>query len=513
MELIEIFNTFCRYVDKEIFSEENIGSYVAFVIDQAFIKQFCHTYSISEYELMSSVKACIFQRDILSIKGILAIQLYAASKRAYSDGITARDYRDRLAQVLNWDIKEVQKWFQDYQEQSWELLYQWCDSHFYYITKCERKKNTGKYVQYPVKQALCVFTDEDLKYIAAAFVDKNLQPGEDIQEKDFWRLLNNNITSYIGTNHGKDVITKSISEKDYKTQIFNFYLRWDGKFKIKNNQHIQAIDTDICKYYLYIRKGYKQIEVRTNNLTLIHAISLADLSSIALKKYYNFKRDGVIVFKKDDIYEDTWQETRYIDSGNEGIAVCLKGTWYCSLLRRHDNILFENQKVIIYRVIESLSTKDFFTQKRDYSLEGGLKIGRNIYLRNAGPVLRLERLSHVWIDSKLIKEKKLIYSFYNLSPGMHTIKLPHFKKIDIEIVIPKLKCHFWNNDYNKWYYNKKNVIWESGKYEHGNVGLDFSSIVPTDVNSSEGILERWAKYLLVGRYNNNETNIGIKIIR
>lgn len=311
MELIEIFNTFCRYVDKEIFSEENIGSYVAFVIDQAFIKQFCRTYSISEYELMSSVKACIFQRDILSIKGIIAIQLYAASKRAYSDGITARDYRDRLAQVLNWDIKEVQKWFQDYQEQSWELLYQWCDSHFYYITKCERKKNTGKYVQYPVKQALCVFTDEDLKYIAAAFVDKNLQPGEDIQEKDFWRLLNNNITSYIGTNHGKDVITKSISEKDYKTQIFNFYLRWDGKFKIKNNQHIQAIDTDICKYYLYIRKSYKQIEVRTNNLTLIHAISLADLSSIALKKYYNFKRDGVIVFKKDDIYEDTWQETRY----------------------------------------------------------------------------------------------------------------------------------------------------------------------------------------------------------
>lgn len=128
MELIEIFNTFCRYVDKEIFSEENIGSYVAFVIDQAFIKQFCRTYSISEYELMSSVKACIFQRDILSIKGIIAIQLYAASKRAYSDGITARDYRDRLAQVLNWDIKEVQKWFQDYQEQSWELLYQWCDS-------------------------------------------------------------------------------------------------------------------------------------------------------------------------------------------------------------------------------------------------------------------------------------------------------------------------------------------------------------------------------------------------
>ena len=119
----------------------------------------------------------------------LAVQLYAASKRANSDGVTEKNYRERLSQVLDWDINDLQSWMKDYQESSWESLYKWCDSHFFYITKCERKSYAGKYVQYPVKQALHVFTDEDLKYIAACFVDRNLQPGEDIQERDFMKIV------------------------------------------------------------------------------------------------------------------------------------------------------------------------------------------------------------------------------------------------------------------------------------------------------------------------------------
>ena len=222
----EIFNKFCKHVDETIFSEENVGSYVAFVVDQSFVVDFCNVHSIKEIDLMKSVRCSLYRRDLLSIKGILAIQLYAASKRANSDGVTEKNYRERLSQVLDWDINDLQSWMKEYQENSWESLYRWCDSHFFYITKCERKEYAGKYVQYPVKQALRVFTDEDLKYIAACFVDNNLQPGEDIQERDFKRLIGHfSLRSYIVTNHGRAVVENSISSDDYRAQIFNFYLR------------------------------------------------------------------------------------------------------------------------------------------------------------------------------------------------------------------------------------------------------------------------------------------------
>ena len=74
-------------------------------------------------------------------------------------------------------------------------------------------------------QSLCVFTEEDLKYIASAFVDSNLQPDEDISENDFWRIIGRSIiTLYFRTNHSQVVQENSRTEDDYFRQIFNYYL-------------------------------------------------------------------------------------------------------------------------------------------------------------------------------------------------------------------------------------------------------------------------------------------------
>ena len=187
----DIFRTFCKFVDERIFPEENAGTYVAFVIDQSFIDEFCKIYTVKESFLMDAVRESLYsyKRDILFVKGMLAIQLYAASKRANDGYITEKNYRDRLSQVLDWDINDLQFWMQEYQEDIWKTLYDWCDNHYFQITKCQRKTGTGRYVQYPVNQALRVFTDEDLKYIATCFIRNNLSPGEDIQKRDFKKLI------------------------------------------------------------------------------------------------------------------------------------------------------------------------------------------------------------------------------------------------------------------------------------------------------------------------------------
>ena len=52
----DIFRTFCRYVDEHIFSKENMGSYVAFIIDQYFIDEFCKNHHTTENELVQSVR-------------------------------------------------------------------------------------------------------------------------------------------------------------------------------------------------------------------------------------------------------------------------------------------------------------------------------------------------------------------------------------------------------------------------------------------------------------------------
>ncbi len=155
-----IFHRFCLYVDKTIFSKRNIGGTIAFIVDQAFIDEFCKIEEISEEYLLRDVRCRLYSTDRghLHIKGILAIQLFAASKREDSGGITETNYRDRLSQVLNWDINDLQSWMNEFQEYYWNSLYRWCNDNGFKIAKCRPKTGAGRFVQYPVQQANRVFT-------------------------------------------------------------------------------------------------------------------------------------------------------------------------------------------------------------------------------------------------------------------------------------------------------------------------------------------------------------------
>jgi len=99
-----IFIKFCNYVDENIFPKENLGETVAFIIDRKFIDDFCKKEGISEQQLFNAVKQKLHKSayyDALQVKGILAIQIYAATKREDSGGITEKNYRDRLSQILD----------------------------------------------------------------------------------------------------------------------------------------------------------------------------------------------------------------------------------------------------------------------------------------------------------------------------------------------------------------------------------------------------------------------------
>ena len=122
-----LFIKFCKYVDESIFPKENRGESVAFIVDQAFIDDFCKKHSVSEDALLKDVKINLNRTskdNHLHVKGILAIQLYAATKREDSEEISASNYRKRLCQILNLDIdQDLKPWMETNQDDFWAAFY------------------------------------------------------------------------------------------------------------------------------------------------------------------------------------------------------------------------------------------------------------------------------------------------------------------------------------------------------------------------------------------------------
>ena len=524
MSSIQLFSKFCQFIDERIFSEDNIGSSVAFVVDKALINEFCKRNGVDEHELMHAVRynLYLYSRNITHIKGILAIQLYAASKRANSGGITVKNYRDRLSQVLlDWDMNDLQRWMEDHQELYWETFYDWCDSHFFFVAKCKRKTGAGRYVQYPIMQSQCVFTEEDLKYIACAFVDYDLLPGEDISETDFWRVLDRySLISYFKTRHSHEVRDNSRSDEDFKRQIFNYYLRWDGEYKLGYNSAVKRQTAKEADEFIYLTDDFSKLQFRNSNLKLTKEIDVSKLTYSHISRLFSFKHKGLILFKKDDIYDNYWQECRYLDENDEedikeeGIALVFTNQCNHRIIYKSELLIKRYANISIYRVKYSYSTSDLYAEKRFYSLEGGLKIGRNSYLLGAGPSLVVTRKSRFWIDGKPNDASKdETFDLSGLDTGTHSIRFPNYKRIEFEIVRHDALHPQWLDSYNKWNIDLEGSLWESVNIDNGIVGLDYTSI-PQNIQSGlkGSVLNRWGMMHVFGTIQQNETNNVIKVL-
>lgn len=526
MNTSELFSIFCKFIDERIFSEDNIGSSVAFVVDKALINEFCRKNSIDEHDLMYAVKRNLYSysRKISHIKGILAIQLYAASKRANSGGITVKNYRDRLSQVLlDWDMNDLQRWMEDHQEYYWETFYDWCDSHFFFVAKCKRKTGAGRYVQYPLMQSQCVFTEEDLKYIACAFVDYDLQPGEDLTETDFWRIIDRyHLISYFKTRHSHEVRYNSRSEDDYKRQIFNYYLRWDGEYKLGYNSSVKKQTTKDADEFIYLSEDYSRLQFRNSNLKLIKELDVSKLTYTEMSRLFSFKHKGLILFKKDDIYDNYWQECRYLEEneddedyiGEEGVALVFTNQCKHRITYRSELLLKKYANIAIYRVKHSYTTSDLYTTKRFYSLEGGLKIGRFSYLLGASPSLVITKKCRFWVDGEpMDSSSEETYDLSDLETGSHSIRFPNYKRIEFEIVRNDALTPQWLDNYNKWTIEIGGALWESMNSDIGIVGLDYTAI-PQNFKSEIkwSVLQRWGMMHVFGTIQHNETNNVIKVL-
>lgn len=502
MDNDNIFTLFCKYVDETIFSDEKKGEVVAFIVDQTYINDFCKVYHTSEPELLQNARRYIYQvtHSLLSARGIIALQVYAATKRANSDGITERNYNDRLVDLLFVDLSDLQRWYSNYQDDMWRMFYDWCDSNNFQVSrKCYPFAGLGRYVQYPLQEARRVFTTEALLNFARAFVDNKLTPEDDFSYNTFWELITwRELSGYVDSENARRIYIDREYRNDAKQQIYNFFLRWDGEYRIANySEKKRKVVSD--GNVLYLSQDLECVEIRNATGNLVATYPIVSLKYGMLTNGYNhlaIRNQGVFLFRFDKDYQ-IWEETRFVESGEEGVAMVFPDSTPLAYGFRNCELLLQCPRVKLYRITEDTAPEFCFTERRTCYMEGGLKVGRNMYLVGGAPFLIRENMEPVRVDKEPIDNSDERTSLNYLKAGTHVVSIPGRKSIRFELVEPGVENVEWNSKFAQWSINKKNILWQSSR--EGTVsGMDLSNICMAKcTNESETSISRqWAECFL-----------------
>lgn len=512
----DIFNQFCKYVDEIIFSEENKGEVVAFIVDQTFINDFCKEYHASEKELLYSARRTLYRvtREPLYTRGVIALQVYAATKRANSDGFTENNYNDRLVDLLFIDYAELERWYSDYQDEMWQTFYNWCHANDFKVSKelTPKPYQKGRYVQYPLQEALRVFTTEALLNFARAFVDHGLTPEEDVSYKTFWEIITwSALDGYIDSKNARRIYENPSFIEDAMQQIYNFFLRWDGYYRAANyseaKKHVVSQGNDI-----FLTQDYENLEIRNDSGRLIQGFSIASLQykTLTNRDYHvPIRRKGIFIFQWDPVYQ-IWQETLCIEEGNEGVALVFPSNATSPFRFYNCKTLVLCPQLRVYQLSKETAPDFCYTEKKTCYLEGGLKISRSQYLLGAAPFLVREKREAVRIDKELPRSKDTKLNLNYLGDGSHTVSVPGRKPIRFELINPTLMNPEWSGAFSQWNIQKKEAIWRTEPINDGVSGMNFSTICQSEIEGEDSPSKAWAK--IYGGQNPQSNNIVIRTL-
>lgn len=515
-----IFTQFCKYVDETIFSDEKKGEVVAFIVDQTYINDFCNAHHIKEQELLNRARAYLHRVifDTLYVRGMIAIQVYAATKRANSDGITEKNYNNRLVELLFYDINELQRWYAQYQDELWRRFYSWCDLNDFRISrKCYPTSGPGCYRQYPLQEARRVFTTEALLNFARVFVDNGLTPEDDFSYNAFWEIISKReLETSVDSANAKRIFNNDECWDDAKQQVYNFFLRWDGEYRVaKYSEKKEKVSSR--GNTLYLSQDLDYVDIRDVNNKIVATYPIFSLRYQALTNSANHivaSKKGVFLFKLDKDYQ-VWEGTRFVESGEEGIAMVFPESPIAYGFRNCE-LLLQCPKVKLYKITEETAPEFCFTERKTCYLMGGLKVGRNQYFVGGAPFLVREELEQVRVDKEPIRGDDIRINLSYLAAGTHTISIPGRKSIKFELVEPEVGMMEWNIKFAKWDIAKKEGHWYSSRIEEGVSGMDFTAICQSKYmqRAEESTLKAWAE-IYAGRdvQSHNKVVRTIKNIR
>lgn len=187
------------------------------------------------------------------------------------------------------------------------------------------------------------------------------------------------------------------------------------------------------------------LEFRTKDMVLQEPrLDINKLTYDTIKNEYTFRRkyNSVILFKQDDVYDNYWQETRYLTPGSIGRALIFKER--SSLFFIPQDILKQSKSIIIVEIREDNDPFDCYSEEKPFSVVGGLKIGRDTYLLGAGPNISVSKNVPFWINGEKYQG---IGEYPITEKGKNIVKFRDYHSIEINEPTLKskacLKCLYF----------------------------------------------------------------------
>ena len=195
---------------------------------------------------------------------------------------------------------------------------------------------------------------------------------------------------------------------------------------------------------------------------------------------------------------DLWEEVRFLEEGEEGLAVVFREASYLAYAFSNCEVLLRTPGLKICRLTPKSGPAICYTEKRKCYLEGGLKVGREQFLLGAAPFLIREVPIAVRIDHEPLSDESGRYSLNSLGVGSHIISVPGQKSIRFELLSPASILPEWRASFMTWEVNRSSSRWKFSKNNEGISGMNLSSICLDTMLGADDVpaLQAWCRLYL-----------------
>lgn len=462
-----IYEKFNAFIKEKYFA--NIGSHVVLSVDKQVIEEFCQDNSLLEQQLIDEFRQLFSDNWELALEpenffGLIAIQIYVAHSMNKEEGYSKDMYNPRLSDFLKKEVNQtfyIELLYERYQDQIWLELKTWCIEMGYFMEIPNEGKYKGRYIQYPLSQAL--LNQDDLNRLPILFVKNDIRPINRSGFDEFSKVIKELDSKHkdILTPHYFRVKERLLNYHDRELldllyrQIFEYYCNWMGEIpefelkqfsgslnqqKLLSSKHVLTFEEPYFEIFDYFRDNLiEKIDIHTRELFQ------------RIKKHYHLSHPDYIFFIKDD-YGD-WVETKYLEAGLKNLIILKRDLREEFLFKKIDSnyelTMFNYIKIIEieipkdYEPVDSLK-KYLRERKKPFTIENGLKLDRKTWMYQAGPDIKFEKVIEVWIINseaknnieKIHLNESMTISLRDYSSGKYVLVFPDYGRITIEIKSP-----------------------------------------------------------------------------
>lgn len=478
-----IYSKFNNYIRNEFFCSSNKDSHVVLSVDQSTIDKFCDKESTSEQELRKEFQRLFSEHWDYALEnenffGLAAIQVYVAHQMGdeyeSEKDISARKYRDRLAQYFEISYSALNKFFKtnEDQDQLWGNLKNWAEKNDFNLGLPEKNEGPWSKVRYPLSQSL--LNQDDLKYLPNLYCNAGLSPFEQFCFDDFWGLVEKAEINVPLPDHFKRVkekLKKDGNENLLYKQMFEHYSNWDGQIIFEDETEKRIAKKQIFnneETLLIYNNEQQEIQIFQNYCEPSRlSINTRDVFQ-KIKEHFKLPFKNVLFFIKDEYYGD-WKFSRYLVKGEQNLMISTNDEALEYHAKRIDASCQITNKlscvITILRISDDYEPNSFWENyfpkvSLPIKIKNGLKLNRKQWMYQAGPDLSFSQPVDAWINGERISttEELPIISLRYCEAGLYVLKLRGLSPIRIEIDNPS----FENQEVlNGWQISEKPAAWES----------------------------------------------------